>query len=117
MLAQQENAVNLSQGFPDFYPDEKLLKNIGKYAVKGFNQYAPMMGIEPLRNAISEKVKYCYSIDYSPESEVMVTAGATEALFCSIAALVNAGDEVIVFEPAYDSYIPVIRLLEEFLKR
>lgn len=110
MLAQQENAVNLSQGFPDFYPDEKLLENIGKYAVKGFNQYAPMMGVEPLRIAISEKVKYCYSIDYSPESEVMVTDGATEALFCSIAALVNAGDEVIVFEPAYDSYIPVIRL-------
>ncbi|WP_407484204.1 methionine aminotransferase [Elizabethkingia meningoseptica] len=110
LLAQQENAVNLSQGFPDFYPDEKLMENIGKYSLKGFNQYAPMMGVEPLRNAISEKIKYCYSINYNADSEVMVTAGATEALFCSIAALISSGDEVIVFEPAYDSYIPVIRL-------
>ncbi|ODM54289.1 methionine aminotransferase [Elizabethkingia meningoseptica] len=110
LLAQQENAVNLSQGFPDFYPDEKLMENIGKYPRKGFNQYAPMTGVEPLRNAIAEKIKYCYGVNYNAASEVMVTAGATEALFCSIAALIGMGDEVIVFEPAYDSYIPVIRL-------
>ncbi|WP_185259981.1 aminotransferase class I/II-fold pyridoxal phosphate-dependent enzyme, partial [Elizabethkingia anophelis] len=106
----QENAVNLSQGFPDFYPYEKLMENIGKYSRKGFTPYAPMTSVEPLRNAIAEKIKYCYGVNYNAASEVMVTAGVTEALFCSIAALIGMGDEVIVFEPAYDSYIPVIRL-------
>ncbi|NKC01425.1 MAG: aminotransferase class I/II-fold pyridoxal phosphate-dependent enzyme [Pseudomonadales bacterium] len=109
-LAQEHGAINLSQGFPDFDGPEPLLDRVQHYFNNGFNQYPPMQGVPTLRTAISGKVADLYGAKVDPDSEVTVTAGATEALFCAIAAVVSAGDEVIVFDPAYDSYDPVIRL-------
>ena len=109
-LAAEHNALNLSQGFPEFDCSEKLKDLVTHYIKKGYNQYAPMPGVLSLRNAISEKTEYFYSALYNPETEITVCAGATEALFSAISAFVREGDEVIVFEPAYDSYIPAILL-------
>jgi methionine transaminase len=109
-LANEHKAINLSQGFPDFDCSDKLKCLVGQYMKKGFNQYAPMQGIMPLRETIAEKTEYCYSAKYNPETEINVVAGATEALFSAITAIVREGDEVIVFEPAYDSYVPAILL-------
>ena len=109
-LANEHKAINLSQGFPDFDCSEKLKSLVFNYINKGFNQYAPMQGIMPLREVIAEKTKSLYSAEYNPEKEITVTAGATEALFSAISAFVREGDEVIVFEPAYDSYVPAILL-------
>ncbi|NTW33169.1 MAG: methionine aminotransferase [Bacteroidetes bacterium] len=109
-LANEHNAINLSQGFPDFDCSNKLKSLVYEYMKRGFNQYAPMQGIIPLREAIAEKTKSIYSVEYNPETEITVTAGATEALFSAISAFVKEGDEVIVFEPAYDSYVPAILL-------
>lgn len=109
-LANEHKAINLSQGFPDFDCSEKLKSLVTQYMKKGYNQYAPMQGIMPLREVIAEKTEYCYSAAYNPETEINVVAGATEALFSAISAFVREGDEVIVFEPAYDSYIPAILL-------
>ncbi len=109
-LAQQEGALNLSQGFPDFDGPELLLERVQHYLIHGHNQYAPMTGVAPLRQAIAGKVRDLYDLELDPEREITVTSGATEALFCAIAAVVEPGDEVIVFDPAYDSYEPVVRL-------
>ena len=109
-LAAEEGALNLSQGFPDFDGPPALLERVQYYLTHGYNQYPPMMGIEPLREAIAVKVKDLYGAEPDPNTEITVTSGATEALFCAIAAVVNPGDEVIVFEPAYDSYAPVVTL-------
>jgi methionine transaminase len=109
-LAREHQAVNLSQGFPDFMPDPALLGLVEEAMRKGLNQYAPSNGLPELRDAIVELVKAKYGASYDMETEVTVTSGATEALFCAIAAVVREGDEVIVFEPAYDSYVPVIEL-------
>ena len=109
-LAQTHGAINLSQGFPDFDGPPELLERVNYYLTHGFNQYPPMMGVAPLRQAIAQKVEDLYALKCDPDSEITVTAGATEALFCAIASVVHAGDEVIVFDPAYDSYDPVIRL-------
>lgn len=109
-LANECKAINLSQGFPDFDCSEKLKNLVAHYMKKGYNQYAPMQGIMPLREVIAEKIEYCYSASYSPETEINVVAGGTEALFSAIAAFVREGDEVIVFEPAYDCYVPAILL-------
>ncbi len=109
-LAAEHNALNLSQGFPDFDCSEKLKDLVTHYIKKGFNQYAPMPGVFPLRKAIAEKTEYFYSASYNTDSEITVCAGATEALFSAISAFVREGDEVIVFEPAYDSYVPAIVL-------
>ncbi len=109
-LAQKHGAINLSQGFPDFDGPPELLERVNYYLTHGFNQYPPMMGVAPLRQAIAQKVEDLYALKCDPDSEITVTAGATEALFCAIASVVHAGDEVIVFDPAYDSYDPVIRL-------
>ncbi|MEM7101420.1 MAG: pyridoxal phosphate-dependent aminotransferase [Pseudomonadota bacterium] len=109
-LANEHKALNLSQGFPDFDGPPALLDRVNHYLTHGHNQYPPMAGVEPLRQAIAVKVKDLYSRGVDPVDEVTVTAGATEALFCAIAAVVRAGDEVIVFDPAYDSYEPVITL-------
>lgn len=109
-LAQQHDAINLSQGFPDFDGPELLRERVQHYLNSGFNQYPPMAGVLSLRQAIAEKVADLYGAVVDPEHEVTVTAGGTEALFCAIAAVVRAGDEVIVFDPAYDSYAPVVRL-------
>lgn len=109
-LAQQHNALNLSQGFPNFPCDGALVDLVGKYMRDGHNQYAPMAGVMPLRERISALTEEWYGAKYSPETEVTITSGATEALFCAITAIVKEGDEVIVIEPAYDSYIPAIQL-------
>jgi len=109
-LAAEQNALNLSQGFPDFDGPEALLDRVNAHMRDGQNQYPPMAGVPLLRQAIATKVDDLYGLHCDPETEVTVTAGATEALFCAIAAVVHAGDEVIVLDPAYDSYDPVIRL-------
>ena len=109
-LAAEQKALNLSQGFPDFDGPPALLDRVEAHMRDGRNQYPPMAGVESLRQAIAEKVENLYGLKCSADDEVTVTAGATEALFCAIAAVVHPGDEVIVLDPAYDSYDPVIRL-------
>ncbi|TMU55787.1 aminotransferase class I/II-fold pyridoxal phosphate-dependent enzyme [Flagellimonas algicola] len=109
-LAKEHNAINLSQGFPNFSPDFKLLQLVNKAHLDDFNQYAPMQGVLSLRETISEKTESLYGTFYHPESEVTITAGATEAIFTSIAAFIKPEDEVIVLRPAYDCYEPAIEL-------
>jgi len=109
-LSNEHNAINLSQGFPDFPISEQLIDLVSNNMKQGHNQYAPMPGLLSLREMISEKTESLYSAYYNPETEITVTAGATQAIFSSIMAFIREGDEVIVFEPAYDSYVPAIRL-------
>jgi len=109
-LAQEQGAINLSQGFPDFDGPAALLERVQHYLTHGYNQYPPMAGVLPLREAVAVKVADMYGARVDADTEVTITAGATEALFCAIAAVVRAGDEVVVFDPAYDSYEPVVRL-------
>ena len=109
-LANKHGAINLSQGFPDFEPPQELRDRVAHHLNSGHNQYAPMHGIQDLRERISVQIERRYGVLRDPEHEVTITSGATEALFSTIAALVGAGDEVIVFDPAYDSYDPAIRL-------
>lgn len=109
-LAREYNAINLSQGFPDFGCDAKLLDLANKYMMQGFNQYAPMQGVIQLRETIADILHVSYNATYNPDTEITVTAGATQGIYTSIAAFVKEGDEVIVFEPAYDCYIPAIEL-------
>lgn len=110
-LAAEEKAINLSQGFPNFDADEKLVKLVGKYMKKGHNQYAPMPGMLPLRQSISDLRSSQHGIRYDPDKEVTITAGATQAIFTAITALVKEGDEVLIFTPAYDCYVPALELL------
>ena len=107
-LAAQHGAVNLSQGFPDFAVDQRLKDLINHYVQADFNQYAPMTGVPELRAAIAGKKERCYGYRPDPETEITITNGATEAIYSALAALLHPGDEVIVFEPAYDSYVPAI---------
>lgn len=107
-LAAECGAVNLSQGFPDFQAEPALFDALHRHMLAGRNQYAPMAGMPELRAAIVDKVAALYGARFDPESEVTVTAGATQAIFTAIAAFVRPGDEVIVFEPVYDSYVPAI---------
>jgi methionine transaminase len=109
-LANEHGAINLSQGFPDFPIPDRLRELVSEHMLKGHNQYAPMSGLLALREAISKKVEEMYSAKYDPQDEVTVTAGATQAIFTAIIALVQEGDEVIVLEPAYDCYVPAIEL-------
>ena len=109
-LANQHGAINLSQGFPDFDAPADLLALLDQHARAGHNQYAPMTGVPVLREAIAAKVHSLYGATYDPDTEVTITAGATQALFTAVAALVHPGDEVIVFEPVYDSYAPSVAL-------
>jgi methionine aminotransferase len=109
-LANEHNAINLSQGFPDFHASEELVELVYKYMKQGLNQYAPMPGVMALREAIAKKTEELYSAKYDPETEITVTSGATQAIFTAIAAIVREGDEVIIFEPAYDCYQPAIEL-------
>lgn len=108
-LANDHQAINLSQGFPDFPVSAKLIERVNHYMKKGFNQYAPMPGLGVLRQAIAAKAKASYGVDYDPESEITVTAGATQAIFTAISTFVRETDEVIIFEPAYDSYAPAVK--------
>jgi methionine aminotransferase len=109
-LAGEHNAINLSQGFPDFNASGELIELVNSNMAKGHNQYAPMPGVMALREAIAEKTEELYSAKYDPETEITVTAGATQAIFTAIAAVVREDDEVIIFEPAYDCYQPAIEL-------
>ncbi len=109
-LAREHGAVNLSQGFPDFAIPDRLAEFVTQAMRNGHNQYSPMMGLPKLREAIAQKVQELYSATYDPDDEVTVTAGATQAIFTAIMALVQEGDEVMVLEPAYDCYVPAIEL-------
>ena len=109
-LANEVGAINLSQGFPDFPISEELIALVDKYMHKGFNQYAPMPGVPALREAIAAKAFDTFGITYDPQTEITVTAGATEAIFCVITAMIHPGDEAIIIEPAYDSYAPAVEL-------
>ncbi len=109
-LAAEQGALNLSQGFPDFDGPRELIERVRHYLENGFNQYPPMAGVQSLREAIAVKVRDLYGASVDPETEITVTSGATEALFCAMAAVIHPGDEAIVFDPAYDSYEPGIQL-------
>jgi methionine aminotransferase len=109
-MALEHGAINLSQGFPDFPVSEKLIDLIHAQMKAGHNQYAPMPGVAQLRQVISEVVFKTYQREVNPETEVTITAGGTEAIFAAIAGLVRQNDEVILFDPSYDSYDPAIRL-------
>tara|TARA_B100000508_G_C11465374_1_gene281609 strand:- start:1602 stop:2693 length:1092 start_codon:yes stop_codon:yes gene_type:complete len=109
-LSNEQKAINLSQGFPDFPVDPNLIELVSKYMRAGHNQYAPMPGLISLREAISNKVEKSYSLSYNPETEITITAGATQAIYSAISSVVKEGDEVILFTPAYDCYAPAIEL-------
>lgn len=109
-LAADEQALNLSQGFPSFDCSPELTALVNDYMRRGFNQYAPMSGVPLLKERLAEKTERVYGVSYHPEHEVTIVSGATEAIFCAVTAVVEPGDEVIVFEPAYDSYRPAIDL-------
>lgn len=115
-LAAEYNAINLSQGFPDYSADPKLVELVNKAMKDGFNQYAPMPGNQLLKETIAQKVKNLYNVKYDPDTEITVTSGGTQAIFTALAAIINSGDEVIIFEPAYDCYAPTIRLLGGIVK-
>ena len=110
-LANEHKAINLSQGFPNFGADPKLLQLVEEAMKSGLNQYAPMQGIYSLREIIAKKIEALYGKTYHPEHEITITAGATQAIFTAIAAFVRANDEVIVLKPAYDCYEPAIELV------
>ncbi|MEO1259219.1 MAG: methionine aminotransferase [Bacteroidota bacterium] len=109
-LANEHQAINLSQGFPNFDCSDQLKKLVAKYIREGYNQYAPMPGVPALRNRLSEKFKKLYGAEIDPDSEITITAGATQALYCAISAFVKPDDEVILIEPAYDSYRPAVEI-------
>ena len=109
-LAKKHNAINLSQGFPDFKMDQKLIDLASKAMHNGYNQYAPMQGSIELREAIAKKLDVLYNSSYHPETEITITAGATQAIFSIISAFIKLNEEVIVFRPAYDCYEPAIEL-------
>lgn len=116
-LAAEKGAINLSQGFPDFAPDARLLKRASEAILKGNNQYAPMTGLPALRDAIASLVMGHYGRSVNPLDEITVTSGASEAIFDAITALVRDGDEVILFDPAYDLYEPAVILAGGVCKR
>ena len=116
-LAQQHQAINLSQGFPDFDGPLFLQERLAYHVAHGANQYAPMTGVQSLRDAIADKTAELYGYKPDANSDVTVTAGATEALYAAITALVRPGDEVICFDPSYDSYAPAIELSGGVVKR
>ena len=109
-LANQYNAINLSQGFPEFDTPERLKQGLAKYCEQGFNQYAPSSGLAPLQAQIAALAGRTYGTDINPLDTVTVTSGATEALFVAIQTITHPGDEIIIFDPAYDSYKPAIEL-------
>ena len=109
-MALDYGAINLSQGFPDFAIDNKIIDLVHRFMLEGHNQYAPMLGMPALRSIISEVIQRSFNNVVDPETEITITSGATEAIYAAIAAFITPGDEVIVFDPSYDSYNPVVRL-------
>ncbi|SIS65532.1 methionine aminotransferase [Chryseobacterium ureilyticum] len=116
-LANENEAINLSQGFPDFMPDSELLNHVGEFIKKGFNQYAPLGGMIGLKEEIARKIENSHQASYHPDSEITVTAGGTQAIFTAIATFIKKDDEVIIFEPAYDCYEPTVDLFGGIVKR
>jgi methionine transaminase len=111
-MAAEHGAINLSQGFPDYDGPVALKEAVKRHIDGGFNQYPPMAGVLPLREAVAAKVLDCYGAQVSPDTEVTITPGATEAIYCAVMAIVKPGDEVIMFDPAYDSYEPAVLLAQ-----
>ena len=111
-LAKEHNAINLSQGFPDFDTDPKLIELVSNAMKDGYNQYAPMQGVFALREQVSEKFNNLYQSTYHPDTEITITSGATQAIFTIVSAFIHKDDEVIMFKPAYDCYEPAIDLHE-----
>jgi len=109
-LATKHNAINLGQGFPDFPMNQELITLVNKAMKKGFNQYVPMQGYMPLRESIAEKVEFLYNTIINPDTQITITPGGTYAIYTALTTVLQPGDEVIVFEPAYDSYIPNIEV-------
>ena len=109
-LAVQHQAINLSQGFPDYECSPELIKLVDHYMRSGYNQYAPMAGLLSLRERIAEKQEKLHHVIYNPDTEITITAGGTQALFAAIACVIRPDDEVIIFEPAYDAYGPTVTL-------
>ncbi len=115
-LANEHNALNMAQGFPNFMCSKDLVSLVNKYMNKGFNQYAPMPGVMALREQIALKTEKLYSAKYNPDTEITITGGGTLAIYAAIVALVSPGDEVILIEPAYDSYAPSVKLAGGIVK-
>ncbi len=115
-LAQEHKAINLSQGFPDYDMPRTLIDYVDRSMKNGHNQYAPMHGLQVLRELVAEKISLFYQANYHPETEITITAGGTQAIFTALAATINTGDEVIIFEPAYDCYAPVVKLFGGLVK-
>lgn len=109
-LATEHQAINLGQGFPDFPMNQDLLNLVTEVMNKGFNQYVPMQGYLPLREALSEKASYLYGASINPDTQITITPGGTYAIYTALTTILQPGDEVIVFEPAYDSYIPNVEI-------
>ena len=109
-LAVEHEAINLGQGFPDFPCDRKLIASVNDAMLADRNQYPPMAGVAELRNRVSQKIRNLYSHHYDPDSEITITAGGTQGVLTTILACVSPGDEVVIIEPAYDSYRPSIDL-------
>ena len=109
-LAADSGAINLSQGFPDFEPPIRLREAVTHHINSGHNQYPPMHGVPALREAIARRFASRYNVNLDPDREITITSGATEAIFCAITALCHPGDDVILFDPAYDCYAPAVRL-------
>ena len=109
-LANEHQAINLAQGFPDFNADSELISRLNYYSKQNYNQYAPMTGVEKLRGLLSEKYSKLYQSDYDFQNEINITSGASQAIFNVISTLIHPNDEVIIFEPAYDLYQPTVEL-------
>lgn len=109
-LANQYNAINLGQGFPDYQMNEDLMNKVSEVMQKGWNQYVPMQGYMPLRESIAEKVEYLYQTRISLDTQITITPGGTYAIYTALTTVLQPGDEVIMFEPAYDSYIPNVEI-------
>lgn len=109
-LAAEYNAINLGQGFPDYQMNEELMNLVSEVMQKGHNQYVPMQGYMPLREAIAQKAEYLYGTSINPDTQITITPGGTYAIYTALTTILRPGDEVIVFEPAYDSYIPNIEI-------
>jgi len=107
-LAAKHNAINLGQGFPDFPMSAELIECVNKAMQSGGNQYAHTNGVPLLRERLAEKIKYLYDVNINPETNITIVPGGTYSIFCAFSTIIQPGDEVIIFEPAYDSYIPNI---------
>ena len=109
-LATEHNAVNLGQGFPDYDMSDDLIERVNEAMKNGFNQYVPMQGYMPLRESLAEKIRFLYNADINPATQITITPGGTYAIYTALTAVLQPGDEVIIFEPAYDSYIPNVEV-------